>query len=583
MLAKELLVIAVLIPIINFLSPSKTLGQSAPKDSVTLYLRWKHQFQFAGYYIAVEKGYYHEAGIHVNIREFDGKNNVRSTLTGGGAQYGSELGGLILSDPANSKLSVLGTVYQRSPVILLTVDRSIESLTDLAGKRVMGLTEVRAMLKSAGMIDKVNFVKGFTDLESLLSGEFDAIGAHIADQPRRLEKMGIPYKIFRPEDYAIGFYGECLITTREEVENHPKRVDKILKASMQGWKYAMAHPEEVVELIIDKYNPALRKDDLLFQHRVQKNLIMPGFFEIGSMNPDRWMMMSNVLMGLGLLPDDFEIEGLIYERDDTHWLERWSWFILTGVGVAVLGSGALLLFNFKLRKAVATQTESLKKINSELDNFVYSLSHDIRAPLASIQGLINLYQVAPLEREECMHRIENSVRRLDQFLLEIVDHSKNIRMAIEPIEIDIESLIEQVYEELRYQKGAERVKLVKELDVQAKVVTDKRRMIVLLRNFMSNSIRYRRAKVEEPFVKVSFHATRNQLVLKVSDNGQGIPTDHLDKIYNMFYRANESENGSGLGLYIVKETVEGMKGYISVRSIIEEGTEFKVTLPNYTF
>ena len=89
--------------------------------------------------------------------------------------------------------------------------------------------------------------------------------------------MGIPYKIFRPEDYAIGFYGECLITTREEVENHPKRVDEILKASMQGWKYAMAHPEEVVELIIDKYNPALRKDDLLFQHRVQKNLIMPGF------------------------------------------------------------------------------------------------------------------------------------------------------------------------------------------------------------------------------------------------------------------------------------------------------------------
>ena len=123
---------------------------------------------------------------------------------------------------------------------------------------------------------------------------------------------------------------------------------------------------------------------------------------------------------------------------------------------------------------------------------------------------------------------------------------------------------------------------MKELDIQAKVVTDKRRMIVLLRNFMSNSIRYRRAKVEEPFVKVSFHATRNQLVLKVSDNGQGIPTDHLDKIYNMFYRANESENGSGLGLYIVKETVEGMKGYISVRSIIDEGTEFKVTLPNYT-
>ena len=81
------------------------MGQSAPKDSVTLYLRWKHQFQFAGYYIAGER-LYHEAGIHVNIREFDGKNNVRSTLAGGGAQYGSELGGLILSDPANSKLSV---------------------------------------------------------------------------------------------------------------------------------------------------------------------------------------------------------------------------------------------------------------------------------------------------------------------------------------------------------------------------------------------------------------------------------------------------------------------------------------------
>lgn len=581
-MVKKFLVIAVVLLTTHFLSLAEALAQSTPKDSVTLYLRWKHQFQFAGYYIALEKGYYQEAGVHVNIREFDGKTNVRSALAGGDAQYGSELGGLILSDPASSKLSVLGTVYQRSPVILLTVDRSIESLTDLAGKRVIGLTEVKAMLKSAGVLDKVKFKKGFTDLESLLSGEFDAIGAHIADQPRRLEKMGIPYKIFRPEDYAIGFYGECLITTREEIEHHPQRVEKILKASMRGWKYAMAHPEEVVELIIDKYNPALPKDDLLFQHQVQKNLIMPGFFEIGSMNPDRWTMMSNVLMGLGLLPVDFEIEGLIYEKDDTHWLERWYWFILAGVAVAILGSAALLLFNFKLRKAVATKTASLKKINSELDNFVYSLSHDIRAPLASIQGLINVYHVAPSEREECVDRIETSVRRLDQFLLEIVDHSKNIRMAIEPVEIDIEGLIEQVYEELRYQKEAERVKLVKELDIQAKVITDKRRMIVLLRNFMSNSIRYRSAKVEEPFVKVSFRATKHQLVLEISDNGQGIPKDHLDKIYDMFYRASESENGSGLGLYIVKETVEGMKGYISVRSTLDQGTEFKVTLPNYS-
>lgn len=531
--------------------------------------------------MALEKGYYAEQGLKVRIKEFDNDNNVRRAVAKGMVQYGSELAGLVLSDPYSSELSVLGAVYRRSPVILLTIDPAVESLKDLAGKRVMGHTEVQAMLKSAGLLDQVDFHKGFTGLESLLSGEFDAIGAHIADQPRKLDKMGISYKIFRPEDYAIGFYGECLITSRRETENNPGRVEKVLAASIKGWKYAMDHPREAVDIIVNKYNSKLSTDDLLFQHRIQKNLIMPDLFEIGSMNTERWTMMSNVLIGLGLLDNDFSIEGLIYERGSPHWLERWFWFILGGLGVVLLGSGTLLLFNFKLRRAVAGQTNSLKKINHELDNLVYSLSHDIRSPLASIQGLINLYRVDPQERGECIDRIENSVKRLDQFLREIVDHSKNIRMGIELAEVDMDLLVEQVYEELRYQKGAERVRLVKEINVDVPVMMDRRRMIVLLRNFISNSIRYHNEEAEDPFVKVIFSATRNELLLKVADNGQGIPAPHLDKVYNMFYRANDAENGSGLGLYIVKETVEGMKGFISVKSEENVGTEFTVILPNY--
>ena len=167
-----LVCVALLLFLVGVLNSTGTLGQSAPKDSVTLYLRWKHQYQFAGYYIALEKGFYAEAGVHIKIKEYDGQNNVGGALVEGVAQYGSELGGLILSDTRSSELAVLGTVYQRSPVILLTVDPAIESLNDLAGKKVTGLTEVQAMLTSAGVFDQVDFIKGSKDLEGLLSGEF---------------------------------------------------------------------------------------------------------------------------------------------------------------------------------------------------------------------------------------------------------------------------------------------------------------------------------------------------------------------------------------------------------------------------
>ena len=488
----------------------------------------------------------------------------------------------MLTHPQKDKLTVLGAIYQRSPIILLTIDPEIQSLADLEGKKVNGLTEIEAMLTSAQMLDKVVFSKSVSALPTLLDGTFDAIGAHIADQPRQLQNMNIPFKIFKPEDYAIGFYGECLVASRNEVETNPERAEKMIAASFKGWKYAMDNPEETVALIQKKYPYGDSAETMLQELNVLKNLILPNLFDVGSMNRSRWITMANILEGLDLMEAEFDPNGFIYEPPSQKnvWLPRLLWIF--GILILVTSVGALLLvlFNNNLKKAVIHRTINLDKANKELDNFVYSLSHDIRAPLASVLGLVQVARIEPGSEKVYLDLIEKSVHQLDAFLNEILDYSKSTRTGIEPTVLDIDLIIDQVYNELRYQIGAEKITLVKDITMPFPLITDKRRLVVLLRNFISNSIKYHQPNSNNPFVKVSVKTTKFKILFSVSDNGFGIPQEHLDKIYNMFYQASDQVKGSGLGLYIVKETVEGMQGSLQVNSTENVGTKFTVEIPN---
>lgn len=227
------------------------------------------------------------------------------------------------------------------------------------------------------------------------------------------------------------------------------------------------------------------------------------------------------------------------------------------------------------------QNEELKKVNTELDRFVYSASHDLRAPLLSILGLIS---VARLEKnneglESCFNMMEKSIKKLDCFIQDIINYSRNKRLLINRDRIDFNELLNEVFRDLQFLKKSGAVEKKLALNVQNEFFTDLRRLKIILYNLISNSIIYS-ATIRQAYLEVAVETNEKYATIVVEDNGNGIPDEHVDKIFNMFYRASEEEAGSGLGLYIVKETIEMLNGSISVRSKAGKGATFTFTLPN---
>ncbi|EMR04231.1 PAS domain S-box protein [Cesiribacter andamanensis] len=228
-------------------------------------------------------------------------------------------------------------------------------------------------------------------------------------------------------------------------------------------------------------------------------------------------------------------------------------------------------------------TAQLEKINSELDQFVYKTSHDLRAPLVSVLGLINLTQQEPDEqqRSEYLSLMVRSIKKLDSFIQDIIRFSKNARTEVSPEPINFQLLIQEILQELMYMEEAKTIAVQLSVDPIAPFYSDKRRIEVIFHNIISNAIRYRNPAAEAPYIHIQVRESGQQQVrIDISDNGLGIAPEHQEKIFEMFYRATENSTGSGLGLYIVKESLAKLNGEISVASEPGAGTRFSIYLPN---
>jgi signal transduction histidine kinase len=229
------------------------------------------------------------------------------------------------------------------------------------------------------------------------------------------------------------------------------------------------------------------------------------------------------------------------------------------------------------------QNEQLKKTNQELDRFVYSVSHDLRAPLSSITGLIQIYQLSDnlSEKDKLVGMMQDRVAKLDKFIHTIIDYSRNARSEITRKSVNLHSMIEEIWSDLSFMPGWNQVQLQNNLPPHWNITSDEDRLRVVLSNLISNAIVYRNDRTErQPFVNVKGWQEKGQWVLQLSDNGRGISEEHLSHIFEMFYRAHRESKGSGLGLYIVKETLDRLKGTITCQSTYGEGTLFSMMVPD---
>ncbi|SFD55695.1 PAS domain S-box-containing protein [Chitinophaga sp. CF118] len=234
-------------------------------------------------------------------------------------------------------------------------------------------------------------------------------------------------------------------------------------------------------------------------------------------------------------------------------------------------------------EALKASNEDLKKIKMEMDRFVYSISHDLRAPLTSMLGVLQLIQseVTDTLVLSDLQLIEGSIKKLDGFILDILDYSRNSRLEIKLQAVCFNDITNEVMNHLKYMgKGKTTIDIRVDINEDLYFYSDKGRLTIILNNLISNAMRYCNPEVAHPFVEINITSTSREVNIRVKDNGIGISEENQQKIFDIFYRVSSNSIGSGLGLYIVKEVVAKLSGSIQLQSSPGKGSEFSIHLPN---
>ncbi|MCC6473865.1 MAG: ABC transporter substrate-binding protein [Burkholderiales bacterium] len=347
-----------------------------PLKKLTLQLNWKHQFQFAGYYVAVEKGYYREEGLEVGIVEVrQGRDPVDEVLEGS-AQFGVGASELALRRGRGDPVVVLAVILQHSPLVLLAHGQGLQSLRDLEEKRVMLMaheTELYAFLRREGVPrERIVEVPHTYAVADLIAGKVDALSGYATDEPYLLRSAGFAYTLFSPRASGIDFYGDSLFTSERVLREDPQAVAAMRRASLRGWEYALRHPAEVAELIRARYSTRKSLHHLRFEAAEMANLMQPDLIEIGHINPKRWQHIAGVYAELGMLQAPWSLEGFIYDPDpmpDMIWVYRGLWAAAAALLVFGLLAWRQSRFNRALRLEIAKRAQvegELRQANGRL-------------------------------------------------------------------------------------------------------------------------------------------------------------------------------------------------------------------------
>jgi len=338
---------------------------ASAEEAVTLQLKWRHAFQFAGYYMARELGYYREAGLEVNLREGGPGVDTVAEVEAGRAQYAVGSAGLLLERARGKPVVVLAVIFQHSPDVLMVArDSGITSPRELLGKRVMTSTSTPSiapmLLNEAGSLGGFTLLEQRDDLPGLIAGNLDAVAGYVTDQPYFFQQRGFPIVLLRPIHYGVDFYGDNLFTDERELRLNPQRVRAFREASLRGWEYAMTHPDESLALV-RRYNAMADEDHLRFEYQAMRELVLPEFIEMGHMHEERWRHIGDTYVRLGQLEPGYGLEGFLYKAHPTIELSTFKRYAAAVLGVILLAAvaiGVLLRFNRRFQREIRERQQA---------------------------------------------------------------------------------------------------------------------------------------------------------------------------------------------------------------------------------
>ena len=294
---------------------------AANPEQISIQLQWKHQFQFAGYYIAKEKGFYSDEGLDVTIKEYQYGMDVTKELLEKRSTFGVGRPTLLIQGAEKKDVVLLASIFQSSPNVLLTTKKSqIKSIKDFKNKKIMITGDakldaiVMAMVVSNGLsIDDMKVQEHSFNINDLIKNKTDIYSAYISNEPYLLKEQGIEFTVFDPKDYGFDFYNDILYTTQNYLYTDLKNVKKFTLASLEGWKYAFENIDETVELIFDKYNTQGKsKEALLYEAHELKKLAYYHTDQLGEMNKAKVSKIIDYYKIMGLIKKDINIEDFVF-------------------------------------------------------------------------------------------------------------------------------------------------------------------------------------------------------------------------------------------------------------------------------
>jgi ABC-type nitrate/sulfonate/bicarbonate transport system substrate-binding protein len=296
------------------------ITSTAFAQEFTLLLKWRHQFQFAGVYAALDQGFFQEAGLEVKLRTWSPGIFVGEELLKGEVDFVIGNTQLLIDYAQGGEILALATYFQRNPWgLFVAPDSGIQDPKDLRGRSIMsgeGNVELELLLKSSGLtLDDIQRVPQGYGLTPLVEGRIDALAGYMTDAPFLLGQEGFVPRLLRPRDYGIPSIGDSLYARKDLVNSRPEEVLAFVDALNMGWKYALDNPEELIELILSKYNPELSREFLEYEARQTYLAISPLDIDIGTLDQYRWQRLAEAYQNAGLI-QEIDLDNFLYTRED---------------------------------------------------------------------------------------------------------------------------------------------------------------------------------------------------------------------------------------------------------------------------
>jgi diguanylate cyclase (GGDEF)-like protein len=353
-------VLLVLAAFVQAASAQVSPAQPPAADRVRIQLKWTHQFQFAGYYLALRSGHFRARGIDAELLVGGPHVNPTQAVLDGRAEFGIATSGLLATRSRGHPVVAVAAIYQHSPYVLISrYEPDLRALADLAGRRVMVepyAEELLAYLRRRG-VDPADLevVPHTANPLDLAAGRADAMTAYTTTEPFLLNEAAIPYRVFDPKSVGIDFYGDTLFTTEALAARDPDLVERVRLAVVEGWLEALRDPEAAVDVILREYETPLSRDHLLYEAFETRRLTLPEVIEVGYMNPERWTRIADAFRDAGLLESEVDLDRFLFrppQRID--W--TWVYLVVGGVGAAAAGAGGIAwrfhVLNRRLRRKV---------------------------------------------------------------------------------------------------------------------------------------------------------------------------------------------------------------------------------------